>query len=298
MKAKLFFASIFLLSSLQTIFSQEYHPMLNNSSWLLYDLVSCCRPSQERTIEQGTDVVIGSYTYKQFIDPFPSHDSNFNLINTVYIREDVAERKVYKIVNGVDFLLYDFNLENSSVISQYGNTFTATVDYITLNNGDRKRITLKSSEEYCGQNLTMVWIEGVGSNKHPFYPEHNMYNVCSAGGGLMVFTKCSFQNGEHVYGNANCSNTIELGVNEEQFSNQNVTFSPNPFTTALTIQSETAFSDSTLKLYNSVGQLVKEMTNQSGKEIVLNKENLNNGLYFIQLFEKGKLVKSSKVLVE
>jgi hypothetical protein len=144
----------------------------------------------------------------------------------------------------------------------------------------------------------MIWIEGVGSDKHPFYPEHNMYNVCSAGGGVMVYTKCSFQNGEHVYGNANCSSTIELGVNEEQFSNQKLTFSPNPFTTALTIQSETAFSDSTLKLYNSVGQLVKEMTNQSGKAIVLNRDNLNSGLYYIQLFEKGKLVKSSKVLVE
>lgn len=298
MKAKLLFAAFFLLSSLQTIFSQEYHPMLNNSSWLLYDMVSCCRPSQEASIEPGTDVVIGSYTYKQFVDPFPSYDSNLNISNTVYIREDIAERKVYKIVNGVDFLLYDFNLENSSVISQYGNTFTATVDYITVNNGDRKRITLQSSEEYCGENLTMIWIEGVGSDKHPFYPEHNMYNVCSAGGGVMVYTKCSFQNGEHVYGNANCSSTIELGVNEGQFSNLKLTFSPNPFTTALTIHSETAFSDSTLKLYNSVGQLVKEMTNQSGKAIVLNRDNLNSGLYYIQLFEKGKLVKSSKVLVE
>lgn len=297
MKATLYFAAFLLLNSVATVFSQEYHPMLNNSTWLLYDFASHGRPSEERMVEPAEDIVIGSYTYKKYIDQFPSYDINSNLLHTVYLREDVDERKVYKIVDGVDMLLYDFNLQDSSTIYQYGNTFTATVDYITVNNGDRKRITLKSIEEYCGEKLTQVWIEGVGSDKHPFYPDYSMYEVCSSSGGVMVYTKCSFQNGAHVFGNPDCS-AVFLGVLDNDSGTNKINVGPNPFTSALTIQSEIAFEDATLKLFNVMGQLVREIKNQSGKAIVLQRESLNSGLYFIQLFEKGKLVKSSKVLAE
>ena len=297
MKTLLCFAVFFLLTSVESAFSQEYHPMLRNSTWLLYDWTSHGWPSEERMIEQAEDIVIGSYTYKKYIDQFPSYDNYSNLLHTVYLREDVAERKVYKIVDGVDLLLYDFNLENGSTIYQYGNTFTATVDYAIVNNGNRKRITLKSTEEYCGERLTQVWIEGVGSNKHPFYPDYSMYSVCSASGGMMVFTKCSFQNGEHIFGNPDCLSFIPLGVEESDMLSDNISVAPNPFSSELAIESAIAFDNASLKLYNAVGQLVREINNLSGQHIALKRENLNSGLYFIQLFEKGKLVKSSKVLV-
>ncbi|MBK8600787.1 MAG: T9SS type A sorting domain-containing protein [Flavobacterium sp.] len=298
MKTLLCFAVFFLLTSVESAFSQEYHPMLRNSTWLLYDWTSHGSPSEERMIEQAEDIIIGSYTYKKYIDQFPSYDNYSNLLHTVYLREDVAERKVYKIVDSVDLLLYDFNLENGSTIYQYGNTFTAAVDYIFVNGGTRKRITLKSTEEYCGERLTQVWIEGVGSDKHPFYPDYSMYNVCSASGGTMVFTKCSFQNGEHIFGNPDCLSFIPLGVEESDTVSDNISVSPNPFVSELSIESAIAFDNVSLKLYNAVGQLVREINNISGQRITLNRENLNSGLYFIQLFEKGKLVKSSKVLVD
>ena len=271
--------------------------MLSNSTWLLYDWTSHGSPSEERMIEQADDIVIGSYTYKKYIDQFPSYDSYSNLLHTVYLREDVAERKVYKIVDGVDLLLYDFNLENGSTIYQYGNTFTAMVDYVTVNNGNRKRITLKSIEEYCGERLTQVWIEGVGSNKHPFYPDYSMYNVCSASGGMVVFTKCSFQNGEHIFGNPDCSSFIPLGIGESDMVSDNISVAPNPFSSELSIESVITFDNASLKLFNAVGQLVREINNFSGQHITLKRENLSSGLYFMQLYEKGKLVKSSKVLV-
>jgi len=297
MKTLLCFAVFFILTGAETAFSQEYHPMLNNSTWLLYDWTSHGSPSEERMIEQAEDIVIGSNTYKKYIDQFPCYDNYSNLLHTVYLREDVAERKVYKIVDGVDLLLYDFNLENGSTIYQYGNTFTATVDYAIVNNGNRKRITLKSIEEYCGERLTQVWIEGVGSNKHPFYPDYSMYNVCSASGGMMVFTKCSFQNGEHIFGNTDCASFLPLGVESVMLSD-NISVAPNPFVTELSIESVIAFDNVSLKLYNAVGQLVREINNISGQRIILNRENLNSALYFLQLYDGGKVVKSIKVLVD
>ena len=221
MKSNLLFTAIFLLLFAENSFSQEYHPLLNNSSWILSDWVSCCRPPETKTIEEGVDVEIDGNVYKKFIDPFSFNNP------IVYLREDVAERKVYKHVNEEDVLLYDFSLENSNTIEINGYTFVATVDYIILNEQPRKRIVLTRVELYNDYVLTQTWIEGVGTNTHPFYPDFNMYIVASTGGGYKIYTKCSFQNGEHFYGNPDCA--TYLNTTSESTLNQNINFSPNKY---------------------------------------------------------------------
>lgn len=71
MKTKLLFFFLFLVSFLENAAAQEYHPFLDNSAWVVNDWVSCCRPPEVKVIEPGTDVVIGAFTYKKYIDPFP-----------------------------------------------------------------------------------------------------------------------------------------------------------------------------------------------------------------------------------
>lgn len=302
MKTKLLFTVIFLLSFLENSFSQEYHPFLNNSSWILMDQTSCCVPSVSKVVNEGTDVVIGAYTYKKFNDPFPEYSNALSsYIDTVYVREDVAAKKVYKIVNGSDALLYDFNMETGDTITQYGYTFTVTlVDEIDCNGSPRKRITLQVYSTYYHRTFTQKWIEGVGSNAHPFYPERNMYSVLSASGGYNFYTRCSFQDGEHIYGEADCPDVMTqfLNVTDNDYSNQHIVFSPNPFTTELTVSSELFLQNASFKLYNLQGQLVREMKNLSGQKIIVNRENLNSGLYFAQLFENDKLIKSGKMMVD
>jgi len=303
MKKTLLLTMLLLLSFAQNTFSQDYHPLLNNTSWIINNTVSCCRPTITKVINQGTDTIVGLYTYKKFKDAFPQneyYDGAYHAIYKVCLREDVAARKVYKLVNGVDALLYDFNFETGDVMTQYGNTFTATVDYITANDlQPRKRIQWISSEEYCGHNLKMYWIEGIGSPKHPFYPQNNMYNVCSAGGGVMLSISCVFQDGIHVLGGEGCSEVLNnLGVEESSVLSNQISFSPNPFSTELNIQSGIALQDATIQIYNVVGQLVRESKNQSGNKLKVNRDNLSSGLYFIQLYEKGKPVKTAKIMVE
>jgi hypothetical protein len=297
MKTLLCFAVFFLLTSVESAFSQEYHPMLRNSTWLLYDWTSHGSPSEERMIEQAEDIVIGSYTYKKYIDQFPSYDNYSNLLHSVYLREDVAERKVYKIVDGVDLLLYDFNLENGSTIYQYGNTFTATVDYAIVNNGNRKRITLKSTEEYCGERLTQIWIEGVGSNKHPFYPDYSMYNVCSSSGGMMVFTKCSFQNGEHIFGNPECSSVIPLGVGESEITSDALIAIPNPYAETFKLNVNTSSEDQVgVRLYDMLGREVE--ARQASVAAITNLEigsQYPSGVYNI-IVTQGSNVKTVRVV--
>ncbi|WP_309641634.1 T9SS type A sorting domain-containing protein [Flavobacterium sp.] len=290
MKAKLFFTAILLCSFFESTFSQDYHPLLNNSTWVLRDYVSCCRMPETKTIEAGEDVVIGANTYKKFIDPF-SYPSNSDYI--VYLREDVDERKVYKLVNGSEVLLYDFNLFTGDTFGM----FDVTSDYININGEDHKRIVLSRYQEEHHINLTQTWIEGVGSNAHPFKPAFNMYNGLSGSGGYSVHLVCSFQDGQHIYGNQDCAELL-LNTDDNVISNSVITFFPNPLVNELTISSDTFLTNAAFKLYNMQGQLVREIDNLSGNKISVNRENLSSGMYFIQLFENNKLIKSDKMLVE
>lgn len=300
MRAKLLLSFLLFLSFFQ-ISAQEYHPLLNNSWWILSDWVSCCRQPYVRTLGPGTDVVIGEYTYKKFIDPFPKWSVNpAVLMDTIYLREDIEARKVYKIVNGEDFLLYDFSLQQGDFITVKEVLYQASVDEVPVGDGMRKRITLESVPLFNGSHVYQRWIEGVGSNAHPFYPDHFLYaDAMSSGGGYRVYTKCSFQDNQFVYGNPEfCGTAAMLGVDESAINNPNIIFSPNPFASELTIESPSVLQNAAFKLYNVQGQLVRETRNLSGYKITIHRENLSRGVYFVQLYEDGKLLKSDKILVD
>jgi len=289
MKTTLVVTAIFLFSFLENTVAQEYHPMLNNASWILRDYVSCCRMPQIKTVEVGEEVVVGSQIYKKFVDPFASQNSTNYF---VYLREDANERKVYKLVNNEEEILYDFSLEQGDAFGE----FTATVDFITINGQDHKKIVLTKYNSNYDLYLTQTWIEGVGSDAHPFRPTFNMYNGLSSSGGYSINVVCSFQDGQHVYGNEDC--LAMLNTDEAAIADFKIDFSPNPVATTFNINATATLQNATFKLYNLQGQLVKEISNLSGNKITVNRENLTSGLYFAQLFENNKLVKASKLMVE
>ena len=298
MKTKLLFTIIFLLTFFENTFSQEYHPFLNNSKWILNDWVSCCRPPYIRTIDEGTDAVIGEFTYKKFNDPFPYHDNNFNMIDTVFVREDQAAKKVYKIFNGVEVVLYDFSLEVGNTFQQQQYTFTVVaIDEFEVNGDVRKRLKLEANPPEYSQTFTQYWIEGVGSNAHPFYPQRNITSVLSSGGGYNIYTKCSFQNSEYIYGNSDYCSSI-LSTSSQTVQHDEIVISPNPFTVELKIDSTNYLQDAHFKLYNIQGQLVREENNLKGQKFTITRENLSSGSYFLQLFENNKLIKTGKILVD
>jgi hypothetical protein len=294
MRTKLLFCIAFFCNCFTALSAQEYHPLLNNTSWVISNTVSCCRPTITRTIVSQGEQVIGNHTYVAYIDP--RFDNNTQFVTMVYLREDVAERKVYKIVDGVDMLLYDYSLETGDTIFQYGRTWTARVGEVMVNDGPRKMITLLSpyNQRY---NVKQIWIEGVGTNKHPFNPIHNMYSFLSASGGVMISTGCVYQNDKHILGNEEYCAQM-LATTTESYTNPDITFTPNPVNTELTIKATKALENGNFKLYNLQGQLVREMYNLNGKLFTVNRENLSRGLYLAELFEDGQLVKSAKLIVD
>lgn len=257
----------------------QYHPMLSNSSWIIHVYPFLGPDPYYDIIAQGTDVVIGSYTYRKIYDPVYDTD--------LYFREDVDAQKVYQLVDGAEIIVFDFSLQVSDTITfENGVTYTVTsVTTIDVAGATRKAITLNAvlGSEY--------WIEGVGSVNHPLI-SHAVWSEPT------VSLSCSYQNGVNVYSalNSNCESILK--TIEKDRSLAQPTLLPNPFTDRATLTLGKNVSNGALKIFNSVGQLVKEIKNIEGQQIIIERGGLKNGIYILQLFENNKLLCIQKILVD
>ena len=93
------------------------------------------------------------------------------------------------------------------------------------------------------------------------------------------------------------NNNIAIEINEIANHNTEIKIFPNPFSTLTTLQSENTFKDATLTVCNLYGQEVKSLKNLSGQTIILNRDNLPQGLYFIQLTENNKTISVEKLVI-
>lgn len=87
-----------------------------------------------------------------------------------------------------------------------------------------------------------------------------------------------------------------VGMNEWIASNPFLIY-PNPFSEVTTLKTDIFLNDATLRVYNSLGQTVKQINNISGQTITLHRENLPGGLYSIQLIQDNKIITTNKLLI-
>ncbi|MDB5285042.1 MAG: hypothetical protein JWO06_4117 [Bacteroidota bacterium] len=92
--------------------------------------------------------------------------------------------------------------------------------------------------------------------------------------------------------NSNCVTTIE-DLND----NRQIEIYPNPFSTETKIQLEGNVNRFSLALYNALGQEVKRISDVSGSSIILNRNNILAGVYFIRLMEGNKTTVTAKVVI-
>lgn len=284
MKTKFCFLILTTFFALSQLVAQEYHPLLNNSSWTVevYDFGF----NQTFTINPSGEATIRGYTYKKFTDSVPG--------NEIFIREDASSKKVYKIINGQDVLLFDFNLGVSSPItlSNGQNYIVTSIANINVNGGQRKMFYLRNQSTFLTHDE--IWIEGIGNAGHPLlaryeYPSDPTYVL-----------KCSYQNGAQIYNmglanNDSPSNCDLLGTTDETFDKQTTIF-PNPFQQELTIITETNLKNASLKIFNLFGQEIRTIKNISGNKIVVKRENLISGVYIIKIQNENKTI-SRKITV-
>ena len=87
------------------------------------------------------------------------------------------------------------------------------------------------------------------------------------------------------------------GMDENPAASPLVTIAPNPFSTETTLKSNTSFANALVIIYNIFGQEVKRITNISGSDLTLHRDNLDAGMYFIRMEESGKTIMTNKLII-
>ena len=123
----------------------------------------------------------------------------------------------------------------------------------------------------------------------------NLENTSIGSTTLIQKNTQTFENVTYFYTNTFCTNNSiqELSVFD------NVEIYPNPFSCFATIEFQNIENKSNyFKMYNSKGQLVKQINNITNGQIKIDRVGLDNGIYFFQLLNDNKIIKSGKLLIE
>jgi Secretion system C-terminal sorting domain/Carbohydrate binding domain len=79
--------------------------------------------------------------------------------------------------------------------------------------------------------------------------------------------------------------------------NQSVKIFPNPFNNQTILQTDKLFHNATLTVDDILGQTVKQINNINGQKVVLSRDHLTSGLYFVRLTEGNKVIATNKLII-
>ncbi len=115
----------------------------------------------------------------------------------------------------------------------------------------------------------------------------------------VVPTSSSFTVKDYAYQSTSnaCIQAGQTTLGVEDLSEGSYSIFPNPFTTSTTIQTMGNLNNATLVVSNAFGQTVKRLENISGQSVSFSRDDLPNGLYFIELTDENKIIAIEKVLI-
>ena len=100
-----------------------------------------------------------------------------------------------------------------------------------------------------------------------------------------------------LYKDTICVPSVVLPSVHEQYNELSTTILQNPFSTQTVLRATNSLHNATLILYNSFGQVVKQINNISGQTITIDRDDLASGLYFIRLTEGDRLIATDKLVI-
>jgi len=89
-----------------------------------------------------------------------------------------------------------------------------------------------------------------------------------------------------------------IGINDPGNSFNETKFYPNPFQFQTVITVDRNLKNAQIILYDVLGQEVKNIQNISGKEIKIERGNLQNGIYFYSLKQDDQIIATGKLIAE
>lgn len=250
------------------------------------------------------DTIINSISYKKLSVPVIMVDvvglctPSGNWMDPGYYagstRSDSTSKKVFFIppTDSVEQLLYDFNLNIGDTVRGFLQSWAnpddvvISTDSVLVGNNYRKRWFINSY-------YNIYVIEGIGST----YGLLQLSPGVALIDGYDVTLNCFSENSITLYPTAVSNCELITSFNDLSLNVSQISISPNPFQTSATIQVGPEFENGTLKIYNSLGAVVKEVKlNQ--RNYLLNKNNLPNGIYFLELINNKNNHNTVKFIID
>jgi len=126
-----------------------------------------------------------------------------------------------------------------------------------------------------------IYVTGSFYGTSDFDPGAGAFNLTSAGSNDIFIVKLG---------------TLVTNIAEEN-RREGIRVFPNPFSTQVVIQSNYFLQNARLTLNNCFGQTVLYIDNISGQTIVLNRDKLTSGIYYVRLTEENKTILIDKLII-
>lgn len=91
--------------------------------------------------------------------------------------------------------------------------------------------------------------------------------------------------------------TSSAGIENSLKNSDQTTIYPNPFSTETILHTDNVLTNASLAIFNTYGQTIKEMNQLFGETIILQRDNLPSGVYFIHLTQDNKLISTLKMVI-
>ncbi|OSY88047.1 hypothetical protein WH52_08440 [Tenacibaculum holothuriorum] len=294
MKNYYYLSFIFLILKSSFLTAQEYTPIIKNGSFWDVETVlggHCSRAYYRYKI--GNDTIISGKSYKKLLyaeytktsnDPCPEYKTPY-VVNQndfvelqEYIREDIAEKKVYIWTNNnsqniyKEYILYDFNLNINDVLSDeyYANANNTSsqvkIVKIDTDSNGKKRHHLETD--------TVYYTEGIGS-----YSGIISFNRVVGEGDTTLF----------CHGNSTNQNNCAAVLSTNKEALLKTIISPNPVNDVITIHNLP--HKATYIVYNVLG---KQIPIKKKTFNTLNTSALAKGIYFLKISTSNNTQKTIK----
>lgn len=299
--------TIFTVMNVGNAQTNVYHPFPDSNAFWGVRMTNSFYPEFWQDIRYGMngDTTINGMLYHKVYQLFDSTLTNPNSTYYAAIREE--NKRIYTIgmFAPEETILYDFNLLIGDTITynypdilpdDFGRIVINIDSVLLFTNEYRKRYTMVSIGGHGG--VTDTIIEGIGSicRSGLFNP---LQCAWPSNGSSLLFTCFKQDEIIHYLNNPVCDHCFcslyVTGV--EDHKELEVHIYPNPFSNHTIIESADYLTNATLTLYNSLGQQVKQLNSISGKEIILQREGLPGGLYFFNISQNNKIIRTDKLMI-
>lgn len=84
---------------------------------------------------------------------------------------------------------------------------------------------------------------------------------------------------------------------DEIFKGNHISVFPNPFNSQTTLQTDLPLNNATLRLYNTLGQQIKQINNITGPSVTSQRGNLPGGMYYFRFIQENLTIATGKLVI-